>query len=126
MTRFVNRLRQATGPALLAAAAMAAAQPQVRDGRLVTPAGLTLYTFANDVAGSGKSVCNAPCSNIFPPYLVEPGARAGAMQSIVERADGSRQWAYQGLPLYLWFDDKAPGDSGGDGMNRGLWRIARP
>ena len=45
---------------------------------------------------------------------------------MIERADGAKQWAYKGKPLYLWFDDKKPGDAGGDGMNRGIWRIERP
>jgi predicted lipoprotein with Yx(FWY)xxD motif len=110
---------------LLAAAIQAAAQPVAREDRLTTPAGLTLYTFDNDVPGSGKSACNPPCSSIFPPYLVEPGASASEELSIIERSDGAKQWAYKGKPLYVWFDDKKPGDAGGDGMNRGIWRIAR-
>ncbi len=111
---------------LLASAPLAGAQPAAREDRLTTPAGLTLYTFDNDVAGSGKSACNPPCSNIFPPYLVEAGASASGDLSVIERADGTKQWAYKGKPLHMWFDDKKPGDAGGDGMNRGIWRIARP
>jgi len=111
---------------LLMSGANLPAQPVEREGRLNTPAGLTLYTFDNDAAGSGKSACNPPCSNIFPPYLVEQGASANGDLSIIERADGAKQWAYKGKPLYLWFDDKKPGDTGGDGMNRGIWRLAKP
>jgi len=58
--------------------------------------------------------------------LVEPGASASGDLSVIERSDGTKQWAYKGKPLYVWFDDKKPGDAGGDGMNRGIWRIARP
>jgi len=126
MKRLIHATLGAAWICLLAAAPPAVAQAVAREDRLTTPAGLTLYTFDNDVPGSGKSACNAPCSNIFPPYLVESGASASADLSVIERADGTKQWAYKGRPLYVWFDDKKPGDAGGDGMNRGIWRIARP
>ena len=35
------------------------------------------------------------------------------------------QWAYKGEPLYFYFEDSAPGDLNGDGVN-GVWHIARP
>ena len=122
----MKRLKSATLVCLLSVAVLAFAQPVAREDRLTTPAGLTLYTFDNDEPGSGKSACNAPCSGIFPPYLVERGATPGGDLSVIERADGAKQWAYKGKPLYLWFDDKKPGDAGGDGMNRGIWRVAKP
>ncbi len=130
MGRMMTRLRLARQVALCvvlsAGATVASAQPVVREGRLVTPAGLALYTFANDVPGSGRSVCLAPCSNIFPPYLVEAGAAATGELSIIERPDGTKQWAHKGRPLYRWFDDREPADRGGDGMNRGVWQLAAP
>jgi predicted lipoprotein with Yx(FWY)xxD motif len=126
MRRLIDATLGATWLCLLVGAELGLAQPVVRDDRLTTPVGLTLYTFDNDVLGSGKSVCNPPCSNVFPPYLVEPGASATGDLSVIERSDGAKQWAYKGKPLYLWFDDKKPEDTGGDGMNRGIWRIARP
>ena len=126
MKRLIDATLGVTWLCLWVGAGLAVAQPVARDDRLTTPVGLTLYTFDNDVPGSGKSVCNPPCSNIFPPYLVEPGASATGDLSVIERSDGTRQWAYKGKPLYLWFDDKKPGDTGGDGMNRGIWRVAKP
>ena len=111
---------------LMVASAPAWAQPKPRDGRLVSPLGLTLYTFDNDVAGSGRSVCNPPCSGIFRPYVLEPGAQPRGEFSAVTRDDGSRQWAYKGKPLYFWYDDKKPGQAGGDGMNHNIWHVARP
>jgi len=85
----------------MAVGATAWAQPEPRDGRLVSPQGLTLYTFDNDVAGSGRSVCNPPCSGIFRPYLLEPGARPRGEFSAVGRDDGSLQLAFKGKPLYF-------------------------
>ena len=126
MKRLIDATLSATWLCLLVCAQLAVAQPVARDDRMTTSVGLTLYTFDNDVPGSGKSVCNPPCSNIFPPYLVESGASAAGELSVIERADGAKQWAYKGKPLYLCVDDKKPGDTGGDGMNRGIWRIAKP
>jgi predicted lipoprotein with Yx(FWY)xxD motif len=104
----------------------ARAQPIVSSGTIVTREGMTLYTFDNDIVGSGKSVCNAPCSGIFPPYLADKGDEASATFAFVTRDDGSKQWAYKGRPLYRFYADEKPGDNGGDGLNRNLWHIARP
>ncbi len=105
---------------------MATAQPVVEGDRLTTREGLTLYTFDNDVPGSGKSVCNAPCSGIFPPYLVEAGAAPGGPHSVIARDDGTKQWAYKGRPLYKFFNDQKRGDKIGDGMSRNTWHVAKP
>jgi predicted lipoprotein with Yx(FWY)xxD motif len=102
------------------------AAPKVDHGRVVTKEGLTLYTFDNDVAGSGKSVCTGACAGVFPPYLASAGEVAKAPLSLVTRDDGSRQWAYKGRPLYRFYADEKKGDVGGDGMNRNLWHAARP
>lgn len=101
------------------------AQPVASNGVLLTQAGHTLYTFDNDVPGSGASVCNSPCSNIFPPHLAAEKDTAVGDFTMVTRQDGSKQWAYKGRPLYRFYADDKPGDKGGDGMNRNLWHIAR-
>lgn len=103
----------------------ALAQPVVSNGILLAQTGHSLYTFDNDVVGSGASVCNPPCSNIFPPYLATDKDTAMGDFTLVTRQDGSRQWAYKGRPLYRFYADDKPGDKGGDGMNRNLWHIAR-
>lgn len=110
----------------LMAAGAALAQPVATAERLTTREGLTLYVFDNDVAGSGKSVCQAACSNIFPPYLVEPGAAPAGEAGVVTRDDGARQWTWKGRPLYRFYIDAKPGDAGGDGLNRNTWHVARP
>ncbi|MBK6854180.1 MAG: hypothetical protein IPG93_21985 [Burkholderiales bacterium] len=103
----------------------ALAQPVFSNGVLLTETGHSLYTFDNDIVGSGSSVCNPPCSNIFPAYLATDTDTAKGDLSLVTRQDGGRQWAYKGRPLYRFYADDKPGDKGGDGMNRNLWHIAR-
>jgi predicted lipoprotein with Yx(FWY)xxD motif len=102
------------------------AAPRVQDGKVLTREGLTLYTFDNDVAGAGRSVCNGACAGVFPPYLAGAQEVAKEPLSLLTREDGSKQWAHKGRPLYKFYADERPGDTGGDGMNRNLWHIARP
>lgn len=69
--------------------------------RLGDADGKPLYTFDKDGAG-GKSTCVAACAKEFPPYLVPKAAVAFGPWSITRRADGARQWAYYGRPLYRY------------------------
>ncbi|MFN3545467.1 MAG: hypothetical protein ACK4UX_11530 [Thiobacillus sp.] len=94
-------------------------------GVLTNPTGMTLYTFDKDVAGSGKSVCNGDCALRWPPLAAGATDKASGDYTVITRDDGSRQWAYKGKPLYLWINDKQPGDTTGDGVNN-VWRAARP
>lgn len=102
-----------------------AAPAKTMDGVLANSAGMTLYTFDKDAAGSGKSVCNGPCAANWPPLMAAAGSKAAGDYTIITRDDGGRQWAYKGKPLYLWVKDAKPGDKTGDGFNN-AWRVARP
>ncbi len=99
---------------------------KVTDGAMTNPAGMTLYTFDKDTAGSGKSVCNGPCVAIWPAFSAPAEAKAAGDWSIATRDDGSRQWAYKGKPLYMFARDAKPGDKTGDGFNNNIWHAARP
>ncbi len=91
-------------------------------GTLVNSAGMTLYTFDKDAAGSGKSSCNGPCAVNWPPLNAAAADQASGDWSIVVRDDGTKQWAYHGKPVYLWIKDQKPGDKSGDGVNK-VWHI---
>ena len=93
-------------------------------GVLTNSAGMTLYTFDKDVAGSGKSVCNGPCAKNWPPLMAAADDKATGAWAVVARDDGSRQWAYKGKPVYLWVKDQKPGDKTGDGFNN-AWRVVK-
>lgn len=97
---------------------------KVTDGVLTNTAGMTLYTFDKDAAGSGKSECNGPCATNWPPLLAAADAQPSGDYTIITRNDGTRQWAYKGKPLYLWIKDTKPGDRTGDGVNN-AWRLVR-
>jgi predicted lipoprotein with Yx(FWY)xxD motif len=102
-----------------------AAPTKTADGVLTNSAGMTLYTFDKDAAGSGKSVCNGPCATNWPPLMAAGDAKPSGDYTVITRDDGGKQWAYKGKPLYLWIKDSKPGDKTGDGFNN-AWRVARP
>ncbi|MEO8120160.1 MAG: hypothetical protein ABI606_12690 [Rhodoferax sp.] len=106
-------------------ASLASAQVMTSDGMLVGPNKMTLYTFDNDVAGSGKSVCNGACATNWPPLMATDADKAAGDFTIITRDDGKKQWAVKGKPVYYWSKDTKPGDKTGDGVNK-VWHVATP
>ena len=119
----------AVATVLLTATAFAQMPPvktgNSKDGKVLTnEQGMTLYTFKKDMGG--KSMCNGPCAMNWPPLMAAAGAKPEGKYTIITRADGSKQWAYEGKPLYTWKNDKKPGDITGNGFLKGAWHIAQP
>jgi predicted lipoprotein with Yx(FWY)xxD motif len=85
--------------------------------------GMTLYIFDKDKAG--VSNCKGPCAKNWPPLAAPASAKSDEKFSVIDRGDGSMQWAYKGMPLYTWIKDKKAGDVTGDGF-RGVWHVAKP
>ena len=97
-----------------------------------TRAGMTLYFHTRDSATPGKSQCTATvytqgtvlgspvhapaaqprqsCQDLAPPFRADANAVAAGKWSFITRDDGSRQWAYDGRPLYTLIKDRRPGD----------------
>lgn len=113
---------------LMSASALAAGAPVMtvstdKGDVLAGDNGMTLYTFKKDEAG--VSNCYDKCAENWPPLMAEDGAEADGAYSVVERKDGTKQWAKDGMPLYYWAKDSAKGDTTGDGVG-GVWDLARP
>ncbi len=92
-------------------------------------AGFSLYVFDNDandadLDGAGDSDCNGGCAVNWPPVFADAAATPTGNFSLVSRDDGSRQWAYNGEPLYFFVNDVNPGDVNGDEVG-GVWHLAR-
>jgi predicted lipoprotein with Yx(FWY)xxD motif len=98
---------------------------KVSDGMLVGSNNMTLYTFAKDAAGSGKSACNGPCAANWPPLFVDGSSVVSGDYSVITRDDGKKQLAFKGMPLYFWVKDTKPGDKTGDGFLNGAWHIVK-
>lgn len=97
---------------------------------LVGPDGMTLYLFTNDE--DGVSNCTEGCLANWPPLLVEEGEEPTASEDapgefgVIEREDGEgRQVTYNGMPLYYWQADTAPGDTTGHEVG-GVWFVVPP
>ena len=82
--------------------------------------GMTLYNFTKDTKDSGKSVCTGDCLVTWPALTVEAGETptagdgiTGTLGTITREDDGTTQVTYNGLPLYFFKNDHAPGDLNG-------------
>ena len=80
--------------------------------------GKTLYTWAKDT--DENSQCYDQCANFWPPLLttaktvVADGVTAGKFGTSA-RKDGALQVTFNGHPLYMYLNDKAPGETNGQG-----------
>lgn len=92
--------------------------------------GMTVYTFTKDTAGDGKSACSGACLVKWPALTVAAGTTptggpgvTGTLGTITRADDGTLQVTYNGLPLYFYVSDKAPGDTLGSYPN---WNLVKP
>ncbi|HEX5480553.1 MAG TPA: hypothetical protein VFY79_12615 [Dehalococcoidia bacterium] len=97
--------------------------------RFVDDKGMSLYVFQKDTPNSGKSACSGGCSTAWPALTVPAGTQPTPGQGVdglatITRDDGTMQVTYDGLPLYYYGGDSAPGDT--MGMNIPNWALATP
>ncbi len=96
---------------------------------LVGPKGMTLYMFTKDTADTSN--CYDACATNWPPLTVKaatdviPGVNLHGKFGTATRKDGALQVTYNGMPLYYWKDDKAIGDSLGEGVGK-VWFVVAP
>ncbi|HMG63686.1 MAG TPA: hypothetical protein VK599_12115, partial [Streptosporangiaceae bacterium] len=94
---------------------------------LTTAQGFTVYMFAIDTPT--KSNCNASCLAFWPPLTGMPsGAGLTGKFGTITGTGGITQATYNGHPLYLFLNDKKPGQITGNGHNEngGLWYALTP
>jgi predicted lipoprotein with Yx(FWY)xxD motif len=94
---------------------------------LTGPNGMTLYVFAVDKPDTSN--CSGACATTWPALTVPAGttitppAGATGAFTLITRAGGQMQVAYNHLPLYYYSKDKAAGDTNGQGF-AGKWFVA--
>lgn len=96
---------------------------------LVDAEGRTLYLYKKDTQGKA-STCDGSCAVTWPPVEVKDKPTAGtgidaSKLTMVKRADGNEQVAYDGWPLYRYDGDKNAGDTTGEGVNS-VWYAVSP
>ena len=92
--------------------------------------GRTLYLFTKDTTDT--STCYGPCAALWPPYGPTPTGNGTinlpalpAAAGVIRRTDGTSQFTWNGMPLYYYSKDTAPGDTFGQGI-KGTWFVANP
>lgn len=101
-------------------AALAPFTPALAQSVMTNDEQMTLYTFDKDA--DGKSACNDDCAKNWPPNLGKAGEAKDSDWTLIERTDGTMQWAYKGKPTYLYHEDMQAGDMKGDGKG-GVWHV---
>ena len=92
--------------------------------------GRTLYRFDKDVPKpEGKSNCNDQCAVTWPPLFSDTVPQLEGVDSklvsLITRADGKKQVAIDGWPLYTYSKDPAPGKWAGQGIGN-TWFVIQP
>jgi predicted lipoprotein with Yx(FWY)xxD motif len=91
--------------------------------------GMSVYYFTKDVKDSGKSNCTGDCLVAWPPVLTtnDTPTVEGVTGTVgtIDTPDGKKQVTVDGMPVYLWEKDKAPGDITGQGVGN-VWYLVAP
>jgi len=89
--------------------------------------GMTLYLFTKDT--EGVSNCYDQCATNWPPFVAEEPLTlpegVGGELTLIDRTDGSKQVAYNGVPLYYYAADTNPGDTTGQDKGE-VWYVVAP
>ena len=89
---------------------------------MTSPSGMTVYTFDKDQGGT--SACYGDCAAKWPPVVAASSAQPYGEMTLITRTDGQQQWAYDGKPLYYYYEDNAAGDVNGDNVG-GVWHVVK-
>jgi predicted lipoprotein with Yx(FWY)xxD motif len=90
----------------------------------------TLYRLTAD--STNKSVCSGACLVAWPAVVLASGqtnpvGRGVTGLGTIRRSDGKLQVTYQGIPLYLFVGDHAPGQVNGNIKDTwGQWWVVNP
>ncbi|MFF2316147.1 hypothetical protein ACFVTE_07735 [Arthrobacter sp. NPDC058097] len=91
--------------------------------------GMSVYYFTKDVKDSGKSNCLGECLVKWPPVIAvtDTPKVEGVTGKVgtIDTPDGKKQVTVNGMPVYLWEKDKAPGDITGQGVGN-VWYLVAP
>jgi predicted lipoprotein with Yx(FWY)xxD motif len=116
-----------SGPAIAAATTVGTHDDAKLGTILVDSNGMTLYLFTKDE--KGKSTCYDQCAQNWPPLTAEepltlPDGVEGTL-TLIERTDGTKQVAYNDIPLYLFKADEKAGDTNGQDVGD-VWYVVHP
>jgi predicted lipoprotein with Yx(FWY)xxD motif len=85
---------------------------------LTNEKGMPLYAFTGDPKKDEPSCATESCLHKWKPFAAPLLAVAIGDFTVVNRADGIRQWAFKGQPLYTFTGDVELGDARGRGLDK--------
>ena len=91
--------------------------------------GMTAYYFTKDTKDSGVSACSGDCATAWP--AIESTSDTPTVDGVtgtvgtIPAADGGKQITINGMPIYTFAKDMAPGDVNGQDAN-GVWYVIAP
>jgi predicted lipoprotein with Yx(FWY)xxD motif len=103
---------------------------QSKAGQIVVDGkGMSVYYYTKDTKDSGTSACTGGCLTAWPPVLTTSDTPAveGVTGTVgtITTPDGKKQLTINGMPVYYYEKDKAPGDITGQGVG-GVWYLVAP
>ncbi|WP_159706159.1 hypothetical protein [Arthrobacter sp. 18067] len=119
-----------SAPATTAAARAEMMVASSSAGQIVVDSkGMSLYFFTKDVKDSGTSACTEACLAAWPIFTTtsEGPTVDGVTGTVgtIASPDGNKHVTLNGMPLYYYAKDKAPGDVTGQGVG-GVWYLVSP
>lgn len=116
-------------PAATGAAAAVKVQSTSKGAVLADASGHTLYILTSDKAN--QSACTGSCLSTWPPDIVAsvPSSGGGiSAQFGTFNRGGQTQLTVNGMPVYRYAGDSAPGDVNGEGIQSygGIWYAVSP
>lgn len=96
----------------------------IQNGIFTDLSGRALYIADTDRTPNVSS-CYDNCVHNWPAFNPAESDRDAGDWKIIFRADGTKQWAYKGKPVYRFLLDRNAGDVKGDGIGNN-WHAVRP
>lgn len=117
-----------SSPAGTSTADLAVAQTSLGEV-LVDGQGKTVYVFDKDAKGATASACTDQCATTWPAVVATAATPTGdgvdADLASITGVSGEPQVTVDGLPVYTFAKDTAPGDVMGQGV-MGKWWVLSP
>ncbi len=94
---------------------------------VVNGKGMTAYVFDNDKAGATTSACSGACAATWPAITSSTATPTvdGVTGKVgtISATGGGFQVTINGMPVYTFANDKAAGDTNGEGVGKVWWVI---
>ena len=92
---------------------------------IVDEKGMTVYYYTRDNKGTTVSACTGGCITLWPPVISSESPKLDGVTATVgsiKTPDGKNQVTLNGMPIYYYQKDTAPGQVNGQAV-AGVWYV---